>query len=320
MPSLETHRLFGNKVLQKIKLPNIDKNIYYIFNQSFDNYLYYKFFSLKKCEDTIYLNKKGHRLHTRDYLINIANIMKENNLNNDSQCRAYLFGSINHYVLDSTFHPYIFYKTGVFNPKLEETYKYNSLHTKMESMLDCYFYEKNTNKKFYKYKIYKLNFPKVKFNDNLLNLIDESIFKTFKIKNGGKLYYKGYKTGRFIFKHGVYDPIGIKKQIYKLIDIFRGKKRLKCKYVSDHIKKIDNNYLNLEHKNWYHPASKEKLSYSVDDLFDIALKKSVTYFKLFDDFLNNKIKKEELIKKVDNISYVNGLDNETRHKLQYFEF
>ena len=48
---------------------------------------------------------------------------------------AYLYGMLSHYVLDSTVHPFIIYKTGNFNKKNKETYKYNHLHNEMESYI-----------------------------------------------------------------------------------------------------------------------------------------------------------------------------------------
>ena len=320
MPSIVTHKLFGRDVIKKKKINNLDMDIYDIFNQSFDTFLYYKFFSLKKDNDGEYLKKYGHRLKTREYFLNIASNIKKYNLNNDPQCRAYLFGSINHYIVDSTFHPYVFYKTGVFNKDKKETYKYDSLHTKMEFMLDCYFYEKITKNKFYKHKTYKYEFPKVKYNDNLSFLIDQSIKDTFHINNASKIHYKALKTGRFIFRFGVYDRFGIKKIIYSIIDIIRGKKRKKIKYVSSYVKNVDPNYLNLERNTWFHPANKAKFNYSVDDLYNLALKKSIKYFEYFDNFLNNQCNYDTLKNNIDNVSYINGLNNNSRHKLKYFEF
>lgn len=319
MPSIETHKLFGRSVLNKNKI-NLDLNLYDIFNQSFDNFVYYKFFSPIKSKDSIFLKKYGHRLHTRDYLINIAKNIKNLNLHNDKQCLAYLYGSINHYVLDSTFHPFVFYKTGIYLKKKKETLKYNSMHTKMEFMLDCYFYEKINNMPFYKYKIFKYDFPKVKFNDNLIKLMDKTIKDTFEINNASRFYINGIKTGRFIFKHAVYDPYGIKKTIYKLIDFLPGKKRKKCEYISSHVKNIDSTYLNLEHKIWYHPCTKEPHNTSVDDLFNEALKTTTNYYKYFKQFLDNEINENDLNKLILNVSYINGLDINKKYKWKCFEY
>ena len=320
MPSIVTHKLFGRDVIKNRQTENIDLDIYDIFNQSFDTFLYYKFFSFKKDKNSEFLKKNGHRIKTREYFLNIANNIKKYNLNNDPECRAYLFGSLNHYVADSTIHPFVFYKTGVFKKENKNTYKYNSLHTKMEFMLDCYFYEKTIKKRFYKHKIYKYEFPKVSFNDNLNFLIDQSIKDTFNINDCSKIYFKALKTGKFIFRFGVYDRFGIKKILYSIIDIFRGKKRKKCKYVSSYVKKIDPNYLNLERNIWYHPATKEKFNYSIDDLYNLALKKSYTYFNYFDSFLNNRCDLETLKNNIDNVSYINGLNINEKHPLKYFEF
>jgi hypothetical protein len=47
----------------------------------------------------------------------MINYIKDNNLYNDDDVLSYLYGYINHYVLDKTIHPYVRYKTGVFKKK-----------------------------------------------------------------------------------------------------------------------------------------------------------------------------------------------------------
>ena len=39
----------------------------------------------------------------------------------------FLVGTICHFVLDSTLHPYIIYKTGMMDKKKSSTYKYNNI-------------------------------------------------------------------------------------------------------------------------------------------------------------------------------------------------
>lgn len=320
MPSCTTHRIFGEQVMNKAKLNNmIDTKVYAIFNQSFDNLMYYHFFGYKNKKRIQKLSKKGHRKNTQKYLINIVKLIKENNLTFNKQCLAYLYGSINHYVLDSTMHPFIFYKTGVYNEKKINSYKYNGLHTKMEAMLNVYFFEKTYHKKYYKSKFYQKDFPKTKFSASLLNLIDQTFLYTYNEKNVGKIYYSSYKTGKFIFRFGVYDRFRVKKLIYSFIDLFRKNKRL-IKYVSYNYKKINKKYINLEKNTWYHPVTKKRFNYSIDELYDLAMEKSLKIIAVVNKVLFENKDIKILYNVIENISYITGCPVDSNKKMKYFEF
>ena len=154
MPQLITHNLFGKDVFNEL-----DKNIqssfkqeiptYEMFCQSFDNFLYYASFNIKKTKKINFLSKRGHKTNVKKYFMNILNNIIELNLKDDPSALAYLYGSINHYVLDSTCHPLIFYKTGVYDRRKKETKKFMGLHGDMESNIDAFFYInlKNSEKK-----------------------------------------------------------------------------------------------------------------------------------------------------------------------------
>lgn len=173
MPAITTHHLFADEVLTKTKI-NVNKDLYYVFCQSFDHLFYYNLLSFKKGKDIRKLGHYAHSHNTQEYFINMIKMIKEYKLENDKECLSYLYGSLTHYIMDSIFHPFIFYKTGVLKKGEKETYKYNGLHTKIEAMLDIYFYEKTFNKPYYKFKSYNYNFPKINFSDNLYDLINKT--------------------------------------------------------------------------------------------------------------------------------------------------
>lgn len=324
MPSNTTHRIFGKSVLNKLptqisnKIPNQD--IYNIFCQSFDNLFYYNLLSLKKGKEIRELARYSHKNKTQSYLINIIKYIKNNNLNNDADCLSYLYGSINHYVLDTTFHPYVFYKTGVFNKNKKDSYKYNSLHTRMESMLDKYFYDKDNKTKYHTYRHYKDDFPKVKFSTNLNNIINYTFKKTYKKDNIAKTYYKSFKQGRFVFRFGVYDKFGLKRLLYKFIDFIRPIRYKKIIHVSSYIKDIDSNYLNLDKQDWYNSATNSYSNLSVDELYDLAVDKSVEIIKHIDTMLDTELDFKKLKNLIPNISYISGRKIYPKYSMRNFEF
>lgn len=323
MPSITTHRLFGLDVLNKLPnniKENIDKDIYTVFCQSFDNFFYYNLISFKKGKSIREFGRYCHKNKTQEYFINIIKYIKDNNLENNSDCLSYLYGSITHLVLDSTMHPYVFYKTGVFKKNDITSYKYNGLHTKLEAMLDKYFYELKFNKQYNSYPHYKYNFPKINFSCELKNIVNHSFKTTFNKNNMANIYYKSYNQGRFIFKYGVFDKYGVKRKLYQLIDILRPQKYKKNLYVSSYIKEININYLNHCKSSWYCSATENYINFSVDELYNVAISKAIKIIKKLDKLLqieDNIIKYRNLIP---DISYISGKNIKDKYKMHIFEF
>ena len=97
-----------------------------------DSLMFYNLFSILPGKKIRELNKYFHRNKSQEYFINMINYIKDNNLSDDIDVMSFLVGSICHFVLDSTIHPYIIYKTGIMDKKKPSTYKYNHIHEFME--------------------------------------------------------------------------------------------------------------------------------------------------------------------------------------------
>ena len=108
--------MFSKEVLNKLSKEELNRledklDIYHTFAQSHDYLFYYTFGKNKKK-----INNFGHYAHrhnTQNYLINIIKEIQDKHEENNPELLAYLYGSITHYVLDTTCHPFIFYKTGI---------------------------------------------------------------------------------------------------------------------------------------------------------------------------------------------------------------
>ncbi len=315
MPATITHNLFGKDVynsLDEIVKSRIEpsKNIYNIFNMSFDILFFTK-------------PKYGHHAHTHNtnsYFKNIIKYIKDYNLENNSTILAYLYGSICHYVLDTNIHPFIYYKSGQYKGT-KETKKYRGKHNYIEYMMDTALYNYKFNKPIHKANFKKEICEKLKDDNELSQIINYTFKNTFDISNASSLFYKGYKNYKFILLHGMASRFGLKKPIYKLIDILNIYPKERLTYHCYYIKKIDNKTLNLKHKKWCYPVGKNKAyHYSFYDLYDIALLKAKDYINAIDKNLRENKPLDDIIASLKNINYCTGIDCNSKKTMQYFEY
>lgn len=324
MPQLVTHNIFAKDVFSsldnKIK-SNVDIPVYEMFSQSFDNFLYYISLNFKKYNSVKKLTKKGHKTNVKKYFMHILKNIMDLHLENDPQVLAYLYGSINHYVLDSTCHPFIFYKTGVYDKKKKETKKYRGLHGDMESNIDAFFYINKYHKLYYKVNITKEFIPKITFSKNLENIVNASIYDTFKLDKMAKCYFSGYKNSRILYRLFINDKYGIKKLMYKILDKVLLIRPTNFEYYSTYIKQPNINYLNIAHKKWYYPSDESISSNeSFIDLYNKALQKSLMLILLAHEVLHKQKELKDFENKIENLSYVRGLDCDRSHYMTKFEF
>ena len=323
MPATVVHAYFAqdlNDILPKEIKNKLDVNRLKTFGQSTDSLMFYNLFSIlpgKKIRD---FQKYFHTNKTQEFFINLINYIKENDYTEDIDVNSFLVGAICHYVLDSTVHPYIYYKTGYFNKNDKSTYKYNNVHTFMETFLDNDMIKRRESINPYKFNISKFSFDTSKFSNELNDTIKYTFKETFDVDNMDKIYYKSLKQMRnsiFIFRQ---DRYGIKKFFYKLADTFTSKRVFRFEAISYHYPLNDrHNFLNENYKLWRNPCDYSLTSEeSFLDLYLRALKLAKVMICASFDYINGK--DIELEKVFINKSYITGLDCELDKELKYFEF
>lgn len=328
MPSSVTHALFAldvydnlNKEYQK-KISNKLEN-YKTFAQGPDPLFFYNLSNLKRGKNirNIY-PELIHTSNTQKFFISLIAYIKDNNLENNSEILSFLYGFITHYILDSTIHPFIIYKTGIFSQKDNSTYKYNGLHNDMEVYIDSYMI-------FQREKVFPKDFKTYNFICNIrefsdeINLLLDNIFEdVYNINDFSKVYFKSIKQMKNIFRIYRYDKFGIKKIGYKFIDFLLPKKYLKKEMLSYHVNPNNKkHYLNLEKNEWNHPMNKyEYYNYSFVELYKISINRAVNTINYVNDVLYGKKNIKSLEKVFTNLSYVTGKDCKLKEKCQYFEF
>ena len=322
MPATVTHAFFVKDVYDI--LPNnisrkLDLERCKMFGQSLDSLFFYNLLSFKSGKDIREFKNYFHKNKSQDFFINLLKYIKDNKID-DQDTYSFLMGFICHYVLDSTIHPYVFYKTGLFNKRKPSTYKYNNVHHFMETFIDNDMIRRRMKCNPYTYDFVSFCFENSSFSLYLNNTIDNVFYNTFRIKNMSEIYDKSLRQMETCLRLFRRDPHGIKKVLYKTIDTFTPKNAFRFEAVSYHYPLEDkHNFLNNNHNMWRNPTNFDDTSTeSFIDLYIKAIKEAKRIITACFKYLNDE--DIELEKIFTNLSYVTGLDCNDKKELKYFEF
>ena len=313
MPATYTHHLFTKDVYQSLDSniqDKIDPKIFDLFGKSFDVLFFYQ----------PKLGSSAHQNHANLYFQNIIRYLKDHKETHNRELLSYLYGSICHYVLDSTVHPFIYYYGGKYEKKNKKTNHYRGKHDYLELMIDAILCKERYHKSIYKNRIGKEVFPKLKFSSSIYSIIDQVYFDTFGIQHGSRIYFKGYRNYRFIFKHGMQSRFGIKKKFYLLLDHLHVVPSIKLSNFCYYVPKLDYSVLNLEHQKWFYPVDKKiSYHYSFYDLYDVAIVKAGKIIQLVDESLDKDEKiLKKVIKEIGNLGYGTGVNENRKVTMKYF--
>ncbi len=264
MADFYMHSRLIKEVVKEIN-SDIDLNIAILGSQGPDP-MYYKMFGenqpqYRKIADDI------HRYNISQFLQTMTSYVKDNL---SKTTFSYLVGYITHYAMDVLIHPYVYYNVGVYNKDKPETHHMRGLHLKFERAIDCLLIEKDLNIPARKLNLIKTCFPLKQAPEEVSNLYGYILEKEFKITYGKSMYEKSVKAMHNVLKYMNTDRFGIKKQIYKLVDLFSKERDMFLKDLSFYKSLEDYDYHNDAKKQWHHPLTNESYNYTVIDLFDQA--------------------------------------------------
>ena len=300
MPSTVTHTFIGLDTINKLdikprKILEDRLNNFKVYCQNMDVLYFYHIFALKKNK----VEELGHRFHHEHIFDSFNLLISDNKKNKDLELFTFICGLITHYQADTTMHPYI-----DFFDKSNNERKRIDKHFEVETYLDNYFVNKRLDKNYKRY-----NNTKFIFNYKEEDIIKKELDKLFKVyydySNMGKKYYRSIKEMKFAFNYARHDKYGIKKVIYKIIDLNPFPIR-RTKYLSYHFDlNNDDYYLNLNHNKWFNNNIKSNKSFL--DLYDEVIDKaSYIINELYKYiFLDKDINIKKLIK---NLDYGTGLE------------
>ena len=326
MASSITHAYFVLDVYEKLGIKSKEllighKELLKTAAQNMDVLFFYNIINFKKGKNVRNFGNYFHNHKTLEFFSTLINYIKYNGHQYDPEVMAFLYGMLSHYVLDSTMHPYVIYKTGEFDKNDPNTYKYNHLHADLEAYFDNYLItiRENINPNYFKCYEYCFNVDSI--GKNLIEVMDFTYREVFNINDFHNYYLKSIKHMKKFFRIFRYDPIGFKKMGYEIIDFFCPRILLRKVSLSYHISmKGKKKFLNLEHQVWYNPTDKRtKSNKSLLELYTKSLDTTVKMIQEINRFLYYD-EKINLKKVIGNLSYVTGKDCDKKKELKYFEF
>ena len=119
MPATVMHSFFAKDVYDVLPMDiqkRLDPKRCKTFSQSTDSLMFYNLFSILPGKNIRNFQQYFHTHKTQDFFINLLQYIRSNQID-DIDTYSFLVGFICHYVLDSTFHPYVIYRTGNFDKK-----------------------------------------------------------------------------------------------------------------------------------------------------------------------------------------------------------
>lgn len=280
MPSILTHYFFINDCFDNYDFLLNNKSIALLGAQGTDPFYFYG--NLLKHKDKNDINNFASHIHNDNPLnlyIHFINEANKLDKTNRDFVFSYIYGLLNHYILDRICHPYVFYYSGI-----DEDFMKN--HQKFETNIDVLLRQHFNN--------YIKPSSTIKNDINSLDILS-NIYYTYSNNHDLKLnentFIKAYKD-MYNIQNILYSKHGFKKWILhtfmKNSQVDNTSMPLKIKDGID--------YLNLNKNLWQHPTKNFKMSLSLLELMDYAKKEF------------NKIKKI-LLNAYNHLDYENDLES-----------
>jgi len=305
MPGLSTHYLFGVKTLRRIKELNLYKLIlnypcvYALGQQGPDLLFYYPGF--------ISRGNIGVRMHdegTADFFYSMLHYIE--NYAKKGRKRdimlVYLAGFMGHYVLDKTFHPYV-YAYSMDENKIKQ----QGRHFKAEAEIDAYLLKtlKKTHPVFFKASKTVVLSPQEE--QIIIELLQYSVFYTYGIMPGTRRMKIMLCIMRFVHAF-LRDKRGIKKRLVNAMEFRVFGFPVLASLIPDYRESgTSKDILNIARKSWSSPWKGKTSTLSVPDMLKLASDEYVGILTELDELFEGRAKdKKGFMESVGNYSYRTG--------------
>ncbi len=282
---------------------------YSLFAQGHDALFFLDFWNLLEQKNH---HKKAIYLQDHDFkkiCLELIELIRTYNLEESKELKLMLYGFITHHILDSVAHPYIIYETKNFG-----------LHEAVESYIDGKMIEKKEQEEFRKYPVHRIIPSLPEINQSTIQVINEAFYNVYQYKNFGNDYIRAlHQVNPFLYFLR-YDPIGVKKFGYNIVDRMNLTKT-KYSWLS-YYNKLEgyDKYLNEEHRPWINPVDNNIVSTeSFDELYEKAIYKTAIILSEIEEAIENGASMEEFEKIIPDISAVHGQKCDQNLKLKYLK-
>lgn len=246
--------------------------------------------------------------HFQDLIVNLSRAIIEKGKTRDKEVKLILYGYIMHHILDAYLHPYIDYES-----------EREFLHPALESYFDEYMMEKRENKSSNKCKPHKLIPPLPEISDSTKDILSTVFKDTYGIVDFGHHYIRALKQIRTFLMLFRYDPVGLKKTGYKLIDRFHISKD--SFYWLSYANRYDSFeiYLNNSHSLWLNPKDGTPNTTSFEELYESAVRASAETISSLEELIVNRASDIEIKNAVPRISADPKIENGRHIELAYLK-
>ena len=242
MPSYKTHAVHPEMILPNISIRtpiNIEDLKTFCMGPDTLIVTDYEMFELQHIKDT------------RSYFKTLLKLIKKYKLQDNSEVMAFLYGQLDHFILDVIMHPLIYYMT----EDMPKEHLMNP-HGIVENLIDDYVvwkFDRNNEVYYHKGGI---------SDRKLINLINEAYKKVYHRNNVSLKYNFGMILINIYDSLIRRDKLFLAKSVMKLINLGD------IRYHNDY--KVALPYLNLNHDVWYDPETGEEHYESFNNLWDKA--------------------------------------------------
>lgn len=316
MPNIITHSLFAQDFMKDYPLPLFEDREHLVqVGSNGPDILFFHNVNPGRVLKKTHLHKIGTELHKKNvnrfYIDAFEAIQREEDPQIKEDMIAYTIGHLLHWSLDSTAHPYVFYRTGTCHGRSSWN------HHRLESLIDA-------------------AVLKIKRNKTILDgpiSIEVSKTEPWEKRAITRIYYpviqdiypgaaRPHEIAESLddwnnVQRFLYDPSGKKYQTLRLAETPLRLQRLLSGLIVP-VEVIDNaDLLNLTHQPWKHPATEQVFTDSFLELYDQAQDKARKVVTLFLNALDNPQRLKHFLAFLDNRNYNMNLSGPLKAHLFY---
>lgn len=273
MPNIITHTLFANDISVRVddSIKSWLKPRMHLFQigSNGPDFLFFHGMDPKKFYFKSDLRSAGSRFHAGNvndfYQSALTSIRNEENEEVKWDMIAYMCGHLCHWALDSTSHPYIFYRTGTCKGKSAW------YHHRFESVLDALLLEVKKECTIEDFKFYEISDASLEEARAIARVYVPAIRNIFGYDVQGHHILESLNAWCFMEKV-FYDPNSKKIDLLKHIEKVTHTENFLSGYIVPSDVEDEYDVLNLKHNRWVHPSDSNFVSTeSFFDLYDRAL-------------------------------------------------
>lgn len=281
MPSSLTHHIFAQDALPIISkvFPFIEqhKDLVAVGTQGPDLFFFYGMVPWRKRNDATLAHAAGSALHAMDPLDLFPPLWKKlasQPADLQELLASYLFGTMLHYLLDRTVHPYVFYRTG-FDAQGALTAPFVYDHARLETAMDVAYvsYRKYNRNDYHPGKTLQANHAKMMHVGPFYAQLNLHGVQPHHWLNGWE--------DMMTIKNFMFSPHGVKYHLIKGLTGFDS--MINANLYPNHVASDDPyDVLNLTKQVWKNPTTGESMNASVIELTQVALQQVEQMARLAD--------------------------------------